>query len=55
MVNSVLPSRESKRCNLQNVLYMPKLFYNLFSVSVTMERRKTVNLVKTAAKVYIKG
>ena len=37
MLNSVLSSGKSKRCNLQNVLYMPRLSYNLFSVSVTTE------------------
>ena len=42
MLNSVLPSGGSKRCDLQNVLCVPRLSYNLFSVSVTTEHGKTV-------------
>ena len=45
-LNSVLPSGESKKCNLQNVLYVPRLSYNLFSVSVTTECGKTVRFSK---------
>ena len=46
MLTSVLPSGESKKCNLQNVLYVPRLCYNLFSVSVTTEHGKTVRFSK---------
>ena len=46
MLNSVLPSGESKRCYLQNVLCVPRLSYNLFSVSVTTEHGKTVGFSK---------
>ena len=40
MLNSVLPSGVCKRCKLHNVLYMPRLSHNLFSVSVATERGK---------------
>ena len=34
VMNSELPSGRSKRCKLHNVLYVPRLSYNLFSVSM---------------------
>ena len=34
MPNTVLPSGETKQCRLHSVLYVPRLSYNLLSVSV---------------------
>ena len=55
MLDSVLPSGERKRCNLQNVLYVPKLSYNLFSVSVTTGRGNTVSFGKASCQVFNEG
>ena len=55
MLDSVLRSGERKKCNLQNVLYVPRLSYNLFSVSVTTERGKTVSFGKTTCQVLDEG
>ena len=51
ILNSVLHSGESKSCNLHSVLCMPRLSYNLFSVSVTTEHRKTVRFSKDNCQV----
>ena len=55
ILTSVLPSGESEKCTLQNVLYVPRLCYNLFSVSVTTERGKTVRFSKDSCQVLDEG
>ena len=55
MLTSVLPSGESKKHNLQNVLYVPRLCYNLFSVSATTERGKTVRFSNDSCQVLNEG
>ena len=42
VLRSKLPSGRSKRCKLRDVLHVPSLSYNLFSVSVAADREKTV-------------
>ena len=55
ILTSVLPSGESNKRNLQKVLYVPRLCYNLFSVSVTTERGKTVRFSKDSCQVLDEG
>ena len=55
MLYSVLRSGESKRCNLQNVLYLLRLSYNLFSASVTTECGKIVRFSKDSCQVLDEG
>ena len=55
MLTSTLPSGESKKYNLLNVLYVPRLYYNLFSVSVTTEHGKTVRFSKDSCQVLDEG
>ena len=55
MLNSVLPSGVRKRCKLHNVLYVPRLSYNLFSVSVATEWGKTVSFEKANYQVLDEG
>ena len=38
----LLPNGDSRRCALKKVLYVPKLGYNLVSVSRAAEARKTI-------------
>ena len=54
VINSVLPSGRSKRCRLHNVLYVPRLSYNLFSVSMATEHEKTVRFGKDNCQVLDK-
>ncbi len=37
----MLPNGSTKRCNLENVLFVPKLAYNLLNVSKASEAGKT--------------
>ena len=55
MLTSALPSEDSKKCNLLTVLYVPRLCYNLFSVSVTTEHGKTVRFSKDSCQDLDKG
>ena len=54
VMNSELPSGRSKRCKLHNVLYAPRLSYNLFSVSMATEHEKTVRFGKANCQVLDK-
>lgn len=51
VVNSELPSGRSKRCTLHDVLYVPRLSHNLFSVSMATKRGKTVRFGKANCQV----
>ena len=51
MLNSKLPSGRSQACKLQNVLYVPRLSYNLLSVSVATENGKTVRFGKANCQI----
>ena len=42
----------TRRCTLHNVLYVPQLSYNLFSVSRATEMGKTTSFDKTSCRVY---
>ena len=55
MLNTVLPSGESKQWKLHSVLYVPRLSYNLLGVSVATERGKTVRLEKDCYQVLDEG
>ena len=55
MLNSVLPSGVCKRCKLHNVLYVPRLSYNLFSVSVVTEHGKTVSFGNASCQILDEG
>ena len=52
---SELPSGRSKRCKLHDVLHVPRLSYNLFSVSMATKRDKTVRFGKTNCQVLDKN
>ena len=52
---SELPSGRSKRCKLHDVLHVPRLSYNLFSVSMATKRDKTVRFGKTKCQVLDKN
>ena len=55
LLRSVLPSGRSKRIKLQNVLHVPSLAYNLFSVSAATERGKAVRFGKVNCQVLDEG
>ena len=55
ILNTVLPNRVSKQCKLHGVLYVPRLSYNLLSVSVATERGKTVSFEKDGCQVLDEG
>ena len=44
--------KKQKECVLYNVLYVPQLSYNLFSVSRATEMGKTISFDKTSCRVY---
>ena len=44
VLKMVLPNGESKSCTLHDVLYMPKLAYNLISVTNASQTGKVVKL-----------
>ena len=46
-----LPSGISKECKLHKVLHVPRLSYNLLSVSVATEHGKTVSFEKKGCQV----
>ena len=46
----ILPNGESKSCTLHSVLYVPKLSYNLISVSRVSEKGKIVKFTKSACR-----
>ena len=53
----ILPNGESKSCTLHSVLYVPKLSYNLISVSRVSEKGKIVKFTKSACRagaIYVK-
>ena len=47
----LFPDGSSQRCNLQNVLYVPKLSYNLLSVSKASEARKTTKFNSSGCEI----
>ena len=51
VLSSILPSGRSKRCKLHSVLYVPRLSYNLFSVSAATGREKTVRFGKANCQI----
>lgn len=48
VLDMVLPNGESKLCTLHEVLYVPKLSYNLLSVAKASKRGKIVKFTKSA-------
>ena len=48
MLNMVLRNGESKSCTLHDVLYVPKLSYNLLSVAEASQKGKIVKFTKSA-------
>ena len=50
-LNSELSSKRSKRCKLHDVLYVPRMLYNLFSVSMATKRGKTVRFGKANCQI----
>ena len=55
MLKCPLPSGISRECKLHKVLHVPRLSYNLLSVSVATEHGKTVTFEKTGCQVLDKG
>ena len=55
LLNSVLPSGRSRSIKLHNVLHVPRLAYNLFSVSAATERDKTVKFGKVSCRILDKN
>lgn len=51
VLQSELSKERSKRCTLHNVLHVPRLSYNLFSVSMATEHGKTVSFGKINCQV----
>ena len=47
----LLPDRRTQRCNLQNALYVPKLSYNLHSVSKASEAGKTTKFNNSGCEI----
>ena len=45
------PDGKTRKCNLHNVLLVPKLAYNLFSVSKAAEARKAIKFNKSGCKI----
>ena len=54
VLDMVLPNGESKSCTLHNVLYVPKLAYNLISVTKASQTGKVVKFTKSACYVLDK-
>ena len=54
MLKCPLSSGISKECKLHKVLHVPRLSYNLLSVSVATEHGKTVSFEKTGCQVLDK-
>ena len=55
LLSSVLPSDRSRRIKLHKVLHVPRLSYNLFSVSAATERDKTVKFGKVSCRILDKN
>ena len=51
ILTNQLPSGKRKKCNLYHVLHVPRLSYNLLSVSAITERGKTVKFESGACQV----
>ena len=50
-LDMILPDGSTQNCKLKNVLYVPKLSYNLLSVSKASEARKTTKFGKCGCKI----
>ena len=50
-LDMILPDGSTQNCKLKNVLYVPKLSYNLLSVSKASEARKTTKFGKCGYKI----
>ena len=55
VLDCLLPNGESKLCTLHDVLYVPKLAYNLLSVAKASQRNKIVKFTKSACYVLNKN
>ena len=55
VLDMVLPNGESKSCTLHDVLYVPKLAYNLISVTKASHTGKVVKFTKSACYVLDKS
>ena len=51
-LDMILPDGSTQNCRLKNVLYVPKLSYNLLSVSKASEARKTTKFDKCGCKIF---
>ena len=51
LLHMLLPDGSTKRCTLKNVLLIPKLAYNLLSVSKASEKGKTVNFDESGCEI----
>ena len=47
VLDMVIPNGESKSCTLHDVLYVPKLSYNLLSVAKASQKGKVVKFTKS--------
>ena len=54
VLDCLLPNGESKLCTLHDVLYVPKLAYNLLSVAKAYQKKKIVKFTKSACYVLNK-
>ena len=52
MMEMLLPDGNSRNCNLQDVLYVPKLSHNLLSVSKASEAGKTTKFNKSGCEIF---
>ena len=50
-LDMILPHRNTQKCKLNNVLYVPKLSYSLLSVSKASEAKKTKKFDKSWCKI----
>ena len=50
-LDMILPDRNTQKCKLNNVLYVPKLLYSLLSVSKASEAKKTKKFDKSWCKI----
>ena len=50
-LDMILPDGSTQNCKLKNVLYVPKLLYNLLSMSKASEARKTTKFDKGRCKI----
>ena len=49
--DAVLPSRNTQKCRMENVLFVPKLSYSLLSVSKACESGKTMKFNKSGCQI----